>query len=531
MPLRQQKSQKQHQRISLSLEARQGVEILSMTALEIRELLQNAFSENIFLQEAIPSNDFNSGFDLDPGSNFDLNPGLDWQDNYSFYDSNNEAYWQEDYFDTGGLTATDSSRNSSDPNAKDRMLERNISANTISAGTLQEHVEQIVRLRFGDGIWADIGEAIAGSMDDSGYLQLDVDGIAVVAGADIEQVKEVLSFIQHSDIPGIAARSVSECMFLQLEARGFESDSTYRVISNYFEDLIRGHLSKISKETGIEIQELSEIRSELALLDPRPGLTIGRDRPQIVIPEIRIDLTKDGLVVSLENPIGIRVEVNEEYAQLFISGAFCDKKADKKILNELAKQLKSARSLMENIIKRQQTLFEVASYAAMHQLSYFSSPNGSLATLKMSDVAEDLGLSVSTVSRIARTAYIKSPKGVISLRSLFVGGGISGGLSAFSSNSQDPKMSNQDPKIPNQDHQKAKQAFNKSDQVVEQISRDSVLAAIKELISTENRKKPLSDQQIASVLSQQGIPVSRRTVNKYRVGAGIPSQKDRRQNL
>lgn len=473
MQLRRKQVQKQKLSTSLNIEARQGIEFLSMTAAEIREYLACVSSNNIFLDDAGATSD-----------------GLDRDD-----------------YQMGDRLLTASTLHNPDPDAKSRMM--NLVEQTRS---ISDYIEELVRTEFSDSLSIAIGGVIAGSVDDSGYLRMDTAEIAQACGSSEEQVERVLFAVLHGEHPGIGARSVSECLHAQMEALGLDSEWERTLLFDHIEKLASGNFAALERETGIPRGEIAEFLREIRQLNPRPGLSVCGESTQLVIPEIEIRRSTTDetcLELSFCDPVGLQVHINEEYAELFSRGSFG--KGSAKVLSE---QLRRARAMVANLERRQQTLLSIASFVMKEQRVFFTSPSGMLRPLKMVDAAQRLDMSSSTVSRLARATYVKSPRGVHQLRFFFTASGV---RSVAASDAEiSAGVTTADEQVQTSRPQ--------------MVSRDYVSVLVGELIGGEDRANPLSDQDISMLLGQRGIEISRRTVSKYRDGLGVPSQKTRKRD-
>ncbi|MGE5580016.1 MAG: RNA polymerase factor sigma-54 [Bacillota bacterium] len=318
------------------------------------------------------------------------------------------------------------------------------------------------------------GELLIGNIDDNGYLRSSPEEISRVTRLPLEKVEGVLAAVQSLDPPGVGARDLRECLLLQ--ARAARCDAVViGVIDGHLGDLAAGRYRKIAKEMGTSVQEVMKARDDLLTLDPKPGARYSSESVKYVYPEITVRREASGITVTVLDSALPRVRWNPFYRRLLEAG-------DKDARTYLQEQLRKARSLLRSIEQRRETIVRVMECVASRQAAFFREGPAHLEPLTMKDVAQQLGLHESTVSRCLRDKYVDTPYGVFPCKSFF------------------------SPKVRTDDRD---------------VSQYMVKRLIQTMIQAEDPGRPLADQEISAELSKRGMHVARRTVAKYRSQLGI----------
>ncbi len=345
-----------------------------------------------------------------------------------------------------------------------------------------------MQLQFSNlkGKHAAIGKYIIEAVDDNGYLTASVEEIAKAVDAEIEDVEDTLNFIQTFDPAGIAARNLRECLIIQLAAKGLLTDEIEYIIENMLEDLADNKIAHIAKTLNMKNQEVQQIADLIKTLEPKPGrLFSSGETTRYVIPDIFVEKINDEFVVTNNDTSVPKLMVSSYYNKL---SAEADK--DEELNKYLNDRFNAAVWLIKSIEQRKQTIYNVASAVVKYQQDFFDKGEKYLKTLTLKQIAEEVGVHESTVSRSINGKYMQSPRGVFELKYFFPSG-VSGGDGAG-------------------------------------VSSNSVKSIIKEIINGEDPRKPYSDQDMVEILKDKGIDISRRTVAKYREGMNILSSSKRR---
>ncbi len=358
-----------------------------------------------------------------------------------------------------------------------------------SGQTLREHLLWQLEMEHFSPREVVIGEALVDAINDDGYLTVELDEIPAIVGdeADVslDEVEATLAKVQRLDPVGVGARSLSECIILQLAA--LDADTPGLKLAT---ELAEHHLDLIaSREFGELRRSLrtseEELHSAIALVrscNPKPGQAVSPAAAEYVIPDVFVRKVDKRWQVEI-SPTGVpRLSVNQQYAKLLRGSS------DHAVLRS---QLQEARWLIRSLEIRNETLLKVATCIVSRQTEFLEHGDEAMKPMVLRDVAEEIGMHESTISRVTTNKYMHTPRGVFEFKYFF-----SSHLSTADGAEQ---------------------------------SSTSVRAKIRKLIGAENPAKPLSDSKIASLLADEGIKVARRTVAKYREGMNIASSSERRQ--
>ncbi|MFR7989740.1 MAG: RNA polymerase factor sigma-54 [Anaerovoracaceae bacterium] len=333
---------------------------------------------------------------------------------------------------------------------------------------------------------AAIGRYIIEAVDDNGYLTLSVQEISEAMDVSVELVEETLNFIQTFDPIGVAARNLKECLIIQLASKGLLTDEIEYIIENMLEDLADNKISYIAKTLGIKNQEVQQIADLIRTLEPKPGRMFSSgETVRYVVPDIFVDRINGEYVVTNNDTSMPKLMVSSYYNKL---SAEADK--DEELNKYLNDRFNAAVWLIKSIEQRKQTIYNVASAVVRYQQEFFDKGDKYLKTLTLKQIADEIGVHESTVSRSINGKYMQSPRGVFELK-YFFSSGVSGGDGTG-------------------------------------VSSNSVKSIIREIINGEDPRKPYSDQDMVELLKARDIDISRRTVAKYREGMNILSSSKRR---
>ena len=344
-------------------------------------------------------------------------------------------------------------------------------------------VQQLDAYKFNN--WQrDVAEEILWNLDENGYLTVDIVLIADRYERTDKEVLSVLEKIQQLDPPGIAARDLQECLKIQLIDK--QDTTVFHIVMNYFDDFANHRYEKIKKELNVDDSTLSKFIDEIAKLDPYPGKgKIGKES-ETVIPDLLI-VQQDGKWKIIINDSNIpELSISNEYVSML-------KKSD--ISSDTKKYLKekfdSASWFIQAIQQRHDTLSKVMQSIIERQSNFFEGEVGNLIPMKLQDIADDIKMDISTISRSTRGKYVDTPYGIFELKSFFSDGYI----------------------------------INSG----EEVSANTIKDLLKQLIDAEDKKTPLTDTNLTKELNRKGYPVARRTVAKYREQLHFPVARLRRQ--
>ena len=288
------------------------------------------------------------------------------------------------------------------------------------------------------------------------------------------------------DPAGVGARDRRECLLIQLETLGLLTDAFRVLVSEHLEDLADNRLSVIARKVGASTEEIQQMVDVIRTLEPKPGrqFTSGEET-KYIIPDVFVEKTEDGFSVTVNDSNTPQLKVSSYYRKLLHQA-----KDDDQLSNYLSERVNSALWLIRSIDQRKQTIYNVSEAIVRHQRDFFEQGSKHMKTLTLRDIAEDVGIHESTVSRSINGKYLQCSYGIFELRHFF-----SAGVKAGSG---------------------------------EGVSSNSVKEFIKEIVDNEDPKKPFSDQAIVEKLAAEGFEISRRTVAKYRDCMEIPSSTKRK---
>jgi RNA polymerase sigma-54 factor len=323
------------------------------------------------------------------------------------------------------------------------------------------------------------------SLREDGYLSRPFEEICEELQISQREGENLLETLQHFDPAGVGARNLQECLLLQLQRMDDPNYIAEQIVMFHMEAFATRKWKEISQQLNITLAEVQEVNDLIKKLDPRPGTQYMSEPVQFVRPEIRIVPYEGGLLVHIEDDLIPSVGLNHHYEELLRSSE--DDEA-----SQYAKQkIQQVQWLMKSIQQRKQTIVKVGEAIARHQKEYFLKKDGVLKPLTLKEIADEIEVHESTVSRATTNKYADTPRGIIELKSLF-SSAVQNGLG-------------------------------------ESTSSRSIKEWMKELIAAENKQKPLSDAKIVSWLqSEKGTTVSRRAIAKYRDELGIPSSSKRK---
>ena len=331
-----------------------------------------------------------------------------------------------------------------------------------------------------------IGRYLVEAIDDNGYLTVTTEEVAKVFQVDVDKVEEILDVIQTFEPAGVGARDLKECLIIQLAARGLLEDTVEYIILHHLEDLGENKLNKVARTLGLPIAQVQMVCDLIRSLEPKPGRSFSSgSNVKYITPDVTVEKIDGEYQVITNEYSAPRLMVSPYYSNL-ASTAVDDEELNK-YLNE---KYNAAIWLIKSIEQRKHTIFNVVDAVIRHQKDFFDYGPKYLKTLTLKQVAEDLGIHESTVSRAINGKYMQTPRGVFEIK-YFFSSGVTG-----------------------------------SDG--EGVSSNSIKSMIKEIINGEDPKNPYSDQDMVKLLSDRGIEISRRTVAKYREGLNIPSSSKRR---
>ncbi|NLY71934.1 MAG: RNA polymerase factor sigma-54 [Clostridiales bacterium] len=324
------------------------------------------------------------------------------------------------------------------------------------------------------------------ALDENGYLTSSVEEVAEVFGIGTDKVLEALEILQGFEPVGVGARNLKECLLIQMVNNGDDRPEVRQIIENHLEDIAQNRLSNIAKAVGITIKEVQEISDIIKKYEPKPGRQFGSSIDnRYIIPDVTVEKIDGEYIIIVNDSSAPRLNINRYYRKML-------KEADKESSTSkfLTSKLNSALWLIKSIEQRRQTIYNVVDAVVRYQLDFFEKGPKHLKTLTLKQIADEVGIHESTVSRSINGKYMQTPRGLFEIKYFFTSG-----VTASCGSG---------------------------------IASESIKTHIWEMVQKEDPKAPLSDQAIAKKLAEMGIDISRRTVAKYRDEMNLPSSSKRK---
>ena len=356
----------------------------------------------------------------------------------------------------------------------------------LRRSSLEDHMMWQLRLSSLTEAEQRIGATIIYHLNADGYLETPVAELAAQLEIAPDEVERVLARVQRFDPPGVAARDLRECLLTQMQNLGMEESLAARIIAGHLDLLEKHRYGEIAKVLGAPVDMVGQAAKIISLLEPKPGRDYGGEEPTYVVPDVYIQKVGEDYVVTLNRDAVPRLRLAGYYQRVLN-----DADSAPETREYLQERLRSARWLVKSIYQRQQTIFKVATSIVKLQRAFFDHGISQLRPLVLKDVAEDIGMHESTISRATANKYAHTPQGIYELKFFFTSGvkGASG----------------------------------------EDVSAETVKEQIRAMVTGETPHNPLSDQAIAEILKARQINIARRTVAKYRQAMGIPPSANRKQ--
>jgi RNA polymerase sigma-54 factor len=493
------------QHLAMTPQLQQAIRLLQLSTLELQQEIQEALDANPMLETA--DDDGNAGEPVDDtpidyaaaeallASESSESPlaqdepaALDISSNESMPDDLPvDSVW-EDVFSSGGSTPAGS------PDDDDNSFE----SRNAAPETLSDHLLWQLNLTPFSDLDRAIGHVILDAIDERGYLTVPVDDILSAVSdpeqsdaVELDEVEAVLHRIQQFDPPGVGARNLRECLLIQLrqlpENTGSRSEAI-RIVADFLEALAGRDFATLLRKLKLTENGLKAAISLIQSLNPNPGGRLSHtSETEYVTPDIIVRRHQQRWTVELNPDTAPKLRVNADYAALVRRA---DSSADNTYLRD---NLQEARWFIKSLQSRNETLLKVATCIVEHQRGFLEHGPEAMKPLVLRDIAEEVDMHESTISRVTTQKFMHTPRGVFELKFFFSSHvGTTGGGEASST---------------------------------------AIRAMIKKLVSQENPKKPLSDNKIADLLLEQGIEVARRTIAKYRESLNIPPSNERKQLL
>ncbi len=462
------------QKLILTPSLQQAIKLLPMSTLELADLLNQEVVENPLLEE-VPTEDLQVAEAPPPAEKEAEDKAK--ADKTDSWDDADYEYFFGDYLDDGYR-----------PKAPQEVKELPPIENTLStSSSLTDHLEWQLSLQTEAEAIREIGEAIIGNLDDDGYLVASVDEIASMGPWPVDAVEKALRLIQSFDPIGVAARDLQECLTLQIKHLHLEGTPTEKIVSEHLRLLHNHQMPDLARKLGLTIEELKGHVEIIQHLDPKPGSRFNPQPSQYVIPDVYIIKVEDQYVAVLNEDGLPQLRISPTYRRLLDKGAAENNDETRAYVKD---KFRSALWLIKSVEQRQKTIHKVATSICTFQRDFLDHGIEHLRPLVLRDVANDIGMHESTVSRVVTNKYMHTPQGVFEMKYFFHSG--------ISSSYGDA------------------------------VSSVTIKNRIKKIIESEDPKKPLSDSKIVNILQREGLMLARRTIAKYREELKIPTSNQRK---
>lgn len=477
-------SLKTAQQLLMTPQLQQAIKLLQLSRLELEQFVRQELIENPVLEE-VGNSASEDVLDKvkEPTEDQILNNQMKELENI-MSSSNNRAADNIDWESYSQRSDNSGSILSSFVRKDEEFI--NYEAIITKAKTLQEYLlMQIAELGFDDKE-KHVAEILIGNLDENGYLRGVLEDIAKQENLDLEFCEDILDTIQRLDPPGVGARNLQECLMIQIRNKRLKNGIVEKIVKKHLNNLEKQNYQAISKDLKIPIETVIENIHIILSLDPNPGRQFNIEVPQYIVPDVYVFKLGDKWVISLNEDGLPKLKINEQYKQL-TKNKDALKSSDKEYLSE---KLKAATWLIKSLQQRQKTIYKVSECIVKRQQEFFQKGVEFLKPMILKDVADDIGLHESTVSRVTTQKYMHTPHGIFELKYFF-------STSVATLNG----------------------AY---------IASESVKKMIEDIIRSEDPVKPYSDNEIVEILEKKGIHIARRTVGKYREQLGILSSNRRK---
>lgn len=464
------------QKLVLTPQLQMAIKLLQMPQLELSQALNQELVENPFLEETM---ELSSTEELSKEEKESVETPEEYDDTEAPLEKL-IGFQADDYFEERSYDGRDLGYFTSG-NVTQPPFEYFLS----TTSDLFDHLLWQLRLSKEDEDVRSVGELIIGNIDENGYFRGTLEEITELSTNDGETVERALRLVQSFDPPGIAARDVRECLQLQLRRLDLQGTLVENLVLNDLDLLGKRKYPQLAKQYDVPLEEIMSAIKIIEGLDPKPGGNLSSSAANYIIPDVYIIKTDSGYQIVLNDEGLPKLRINNYYQRL-LSQKNSIPKEDRQFLED---KLRSAIWLMKSLDQRNKTIYRVTENILVYQREFFDNGVNSLKPLNLKDIAVELNLHESTISRVTSNKYLSCPRGIYSFRFFF-------------SNA-----------IPSD---------------TGEISSTSVKEMVRKIISEEDTGKPLSDMRIVNIFRNQNITIARRTIAKYREELKIPAQSQRK---
>lgn len=486
---------KQTQRLIMSPQMQQAIQLLQVPAIEMSTLIELEMEQNPLLEydseldgeadqieEEEEEDQKQSMEERENEDEEDFEGGEEPEMQFSENDFSLVQDLEEEFGDHWEQSSQAYGLSKKESDKLQSYLESSIKSNE----TLYEHLIHQAHETFVSEKDLKIAEIVIGNIDHSGYLNTPLEEIAILCNCNVDNIEKVLLTIQTFDPPGVGARSLQEALLIELRLKGRENTLAYKIASECYQEMLHNQIPVIAKKLQASTEEVVDsIAQEIAPLDLHPGLSLGNETAQTIVPDALIRQEGENLIVEINDDEIPSLRLNRTYLKMLNNEELSVETKD-----FIRRKILSAKWLMRNIFQRNDTIERIVKVLSEKQKKFFVSPQGNLIPLTMRAVADELGIHESTVARAVSNKYIDTPRGTLPLRYFFTNAYVT-------SKGED-------------------------------ISSETVRIALKEIVDSENKSNPYSDEKLSKLMSEKGVKCARRTIAKYRQELGIGNALQRK---
>ena len=449
-----------------------AIKLLQLSRLELMDTIQQEMEENPALEEVTDVVDEEQSAEQSEAVATEkpikevtieekINDNIDWSNYLDEYNSSGRIHFE--------------SEKKSAPNFESFVARKE---------SLNDHLFWQLRMTFQEKEQQRIGNLIIGNLDKDGYLKVSVEELVESSKSTTEKVNKILSLMQTFDPIGVCARDLSECLLIQANHFGLNNTVITDIISNHLKHLENKNYKAIARALKVSIEEILSAVNVIKGLEPKPGRQFSDEEPQYIIPDIFVYKLENEFVIMINDEGMPKLQVSSFYKNAIKRG----EKISGNAKSYMQEKMRSAAWLIKSIYQRQKTIYRVVESILKFQQDFFEKGIAYLKPMVLRDVAQDIGMHESTISRVTTNKYAYTPQGIFELKYFF------------------------------------NSSINRIDG--EAIASVSVQEKIKQIIAGENPKKPYSDDKISKLLKELNIDIARRTVAKYRERLKVlPSNK------
>jgi RNA polymerase sigma-54 factor len=468
------------QQLVITPQLQQAIRLLQLTRLELVDMISQEMKENPLLEEEEEERELAEGeppvteqeereTSAEPEHTPEVKGNGEGADEFDW----------ENYLENSNLTPFQKSS----PDGDERPSFENF---LTKRTTLTDHLHWQLQLSHFTEEEHEVGTWIIGNLDEDGYLKISLEDVCSETNLPMEMVERVLRKIQQFDPAGVAARDLKECLLAQLEQMSPRDSLAEKIVSEHLSLLKNRNYPAIAKRIGVSLDRVNRAASLISKLDPKPGKAFGGEVIQGIIPDVYVYKLEGDYVISLNDDGVPRLKINSLYRNI-LNGSRLAMEGDRKYIQE---KLRSALWLIRSIHQRQRTIYKVTKSIVKFQREFLDKGIQSLKPLVLRDVAEDIQMHESTISRVTHNKYVHTPQGIYELKYFF-----NAGITSTQG---------------------------------ETMASESVKSLVREIIAKEDPKKPYSDEKLVQILQRMHIHIARRTVSKYREMMKILSSNERR---